>query len=286
MAPTRGAVRQFARRVKWHVASWIVAFGAGASVTWSYYREIFGFLYVPADGTLSPYGLPVFTVPTETMDAVFSLALKGGAVVAVPVVVFGSYRLARPHLGKGQRRFLTVFLPVMGLFYLGGAAFAYYVMLPIGLHFLLNFGTDIAVPMITISAYMSLVTALVFWLGVIFEIPLVMFLLAKLRLVRREQFGKLRKFVPIAALFLGMIITPTTDWLNQLLVAGPIVALYEVGLFLAWLAEGGHRTCARKAGAAVAGLWRRLLAALARGRAWLVRAGRAALTKAAFWRRG
>jgi len=75
-------------------------------VTWSYYREIFGFLYVPADGTLSPYGLPVFTVPTETMDAVFSLALKGGAVVAVPVVVFGSYRLARPHLGKGQRRFL------------------------------------------------------------------------------------------------------------------------------------------------------------------------------------
>src|SRR3990167_17198 len=284
MAPTRGAVQQFARRVKWHVASWIVAFGAGAGVTWSYSREIFRFLYVPADGNLSPYGLPVFTVPTETMDAVFSLALKGGAVVAAPGVVFGIYRLVRPRMGKGQRRVLTVFFPGMGLFYVGGAAFAYYVMLPIGLHFLLNFGTDIAVPMITISAYMSLVTALVFWLGVIFEIPLVMFLLAKLRAVRREQFGKLRKFVPIAALFLGMIITPTTDWLNQLLVAGPIVALYEVGLFLAWLPEGGHRTCARKAAAAVAGIWRRLVNALARLRAWLGGACRKALTKAAFWR--
>jgi sec-independent protein translocase protein TatC len=243
-------------------------------VTWAYYREIFGFLYVPADGTLSPYGLPVFTNPTETMDAVFSLALKGGAVVAAPVVVFGIYRLARPHLGKGQRRFLTVFLPVMGLFYLGGAAFAYYVMLPIGLRFLLNFGTDIAVPMITISAYMSLVTALVFWLGVIFEIPLVMFLLAKLRLVRREMFAKLRMYVPIAALFLGMIITPTTDPLNQLLVAGPIVALYEVGLALAWLAEGGHKTLARKAGAAAVRIWRRFLNALGRLRVWAGRVAR------------
>src|SRR3990167_6121812 len=239
MAPTRGAVQQFARRVKWHVASWIVAFGAGASVTWSYYREIFGFLYVPADGTLSPYGLPVFTVPTETMDAVFSLALKGGAVVAVPVVVFGSYRLARPHLGKGQRRFLTLLLPGRGL---------------------------------------------VFWLGAIFEIPLAMFLLAKIRLVRREQFGKARKFVPIAALFLGMIITPTTDWLNQLLVAGPIVALYQGGLVGAWLAEGGHRACARKAAAAVAGLWRRLLHAFGKVKAWLGGVCRKALTKAAFWR--
>ena len=237
MAPTRGAVRQFARRVKWYVASSIAAFGAGASVTWTYYKEIFRFLYVPADGNLSPYGLPVFTVPTETMDAVFGLALKGGVVVAAPVVTFGIYRLVRPRLTRGQRRFLTIFLPVMGLCYLGGTAFAYYVMLPIGLRFLLSFGADIAVPMITISAYMSLVSALIFWLGIVFEIPLVMYLLAKLRLVRRDKFVKLRIYVPVAALFLGMIITPTTDPLNQLLVAGPITALYEVGLLAAWLPE-------------------------------------------------
>ena len=284
MAPTRGAVKQLARRVKWHVASWFAAFGAGTSVTWAYHEEIFRFLYVPADGNLSPYGLPVFTVPTEVMDAVFSLALKGGVIAAIPVAVFSIYRLFRPLMDKGRRRFLTIFLPVMGLFYVGGTAFAYYVMLPIGLGFLLNFGTDIAVPMITISAYMSLVTALVFWLGAIFEIPLAMFLLAKIRLVRREQFGKARKFVPIAALFLGMIITPTTDWLNQLLVAGPIVALYEVGLIGAWLAEGGHRACARKAAAAVAGLWRRLLHAFGKVKAWLGGVCRKALTKAAFWR--
>src|SRR3990167_3286929 len=118
MAPTRGAVQQLARRVKWYVVSWIAAFGAGASVTWAYRKEIFGFLYVPADGNLSPYGLPVFTQPTEVMDAVFSLALKGGVVVAAPVVVFGIYRLVRPRMDKGRRKFLTIFLSVMGMCYL------------------------------------------------------------------------------------------------------------------------------------------------------------------------
>ena len=285
MAPPRGAVQRFARRVAWYAASIFVAFGAGTSVTWTYQEEIFRFLYVPADGNLSPYGLPVFTNPVEMMDAVFGLALKGGAIVAAPVAVFSMYRLSMHLMDRHQRRFVAVFLPVMGLFYVGGAAFAYYVMLPIGLRFLLSFGTGIAVPMITISAYMSLVTALVFWLGIVFEIPLVMFLLAKARLVSRKRMGALRIFVPVAALFLGMIITPTTDPLNQTLVAGPIVGLFEVGLFLAWLAEGGHRTCARKAGAAVGRLWRRLVAALARVRAWLARACRKVLTKAAFWRR-
>ena len=257
MAPTRGAVQQFARRVKWHAASIFVALGAGTSVTWVYYKEIFRFLYVPADGNLSPYGLPVFTEPTETLDAVFGLALKGGIIVASPVAVFSIYRLLMPLMDKSRRRFIALFLPVMGLFYVGGAAFAYYVMLPVGLKFLLNFGTDIAVPMITISAYMSLVTALVFWLGLIFEIPLVMFLLAKLRLVSRKRMGVFRKYVPIAALFLGMIITPTTDWLNQSMVAVPIVALYEVGLFLAWIAEGGTRRLKQKAKAVAASIVRR-----------------------------
>ena len=246
MAPPRGAVQKFARRVRWYVASVIAAFGLGTSVTWSFYEEIFRFLYVPANGNLSPYGLPVYISPIEAMDEVFGLALKGGLVVAAPVVMFSAYRLTMPLMDRRRRRFLAIFLPVMGLFYLGGAAFAYYVMLPTGLKFLLNFGTNIAVPMITISAYMSLVTALVFWLGIVFEIPLVMFLLAKLRLVSHRRMRVLRKYVPVAALFLGMIITPTSDALNQTMVAVPIIVLYEFGLFLAWITEGGVRRARRR----------------------------------------
>ena len=247
MAPQQGAIRRFARRVRLYVALTFLAFGIGTSLSFVYYKEIFRFLFMPAGGNLSPFdGLPVFTNPIEMMDATFSIALKGGLIVAAPVVVFSIYRLVRPILDRERRRFLTWFLPVMGLFYLGGTAFAYYVMLPFGLRFLLRFGRDLAVPMITVSEYLSLVSALVFWLGVVFEIPLVMYLLAKLRLVSRKKFSKIRIYVPVAALFLAGFITPTTDPYNQVLVAGPIVALYEAGMFLAWIAEGGHKPLIRK----------------------------------------
>lgn len=277
MAPPPGAVRRFARRVKWYAIANFATLGAGTGVALAYQEEIFRFLYRPANGNLSPYGLPVFTEPTEVMDAVFGLALKCGFIVMTPVAVFSIYRLTMHLMDKSRRRFLAFFLPVMGLFYVGGAAFAYYVMLPVGLHFLLSFGNDIAVPMITITAYMGLVTALVFWLGFIFEIPLVMYLLAKLRLVRREKFAKIHKFVPVFALFMGMIITPTTDPVNQLLVAGPIVALYEVGLILAWMAENGPRRWWKRIQIMAARLLRRPVACFR----WVCRC----IRKAMFWRR-
>ena len=243
----RGAIQRFGRKIRVRVFWIVVAFGVGASATWYFREAIFELLLAPAKGKLSPWGLPVFTSPTEMLSATISLAIKGGMVVAFPVLVFSIYGLAKPLLGHKQRRFAVVFLPAILLCYLGGAAFAYFVMLPTGMKFLLHFGTNIAVPMIRISEYMSIVTALLFWLGVVFEIPLVMFLLAKLRVVSRSRFKRFRKYVPFAAFFLGAIITPTFDALNQTMVAVPIIVLYEFGLFLAWLAEGGHRSMMKKA---------------------------------------
>lgn len=236
-----------------------LAFGVGASLTWYYHEAVFRFLRAPAKGALSPFeGLPVFTSPTEMFGATLSLAMKGGIAAAFPVLVFGAYGLVSPLLNPKQRRFAILFLPAIFLCYLGGAAFAYFVMLPTGLNFLLHFGTNIAVPVITITQYMSLVTALLFWVGVVFEIPLVMFLLAKLKLVSRKRFKKFRRYVPVSALILSAIITPTFDVVNQTMVAVPIVVLFEVGLLLAWLAEGGHRAMMRMAKALVVRILRRL----------------------------
>ena len=203
-------------------------------------------MLAPANGKLSPYGVPIFTSPVEMLGMTVRLAIKGGLVVAFPVAVASVYGLLSPLLGPKQRRFILLFLPVIFLFYLGGAAFAYFVILPTGLRFLLHFGTNVAIPFITITAYMSLVTAMLFWLGFVFEIPLVMFMLAKLKLVPRRRLVRFRKYVPFAAFFLGAIITPSFDAVNQTLVAVPIIALYEVGLFLAWMAEDGPRTMVRR----------------------------------------
>lgn len=227
------ALRGVFYRLLWVLA----AFGVGASLTWYFRTEIFRWLLAPAGGHLSPTGQPIFTSPTEMFSLTIGLAIKGGLVAAAPVLVFHIYRLLRPLLSKQQRRTITLFLWLILFFYLAGTAFAYYVLLPTGLKFLLSFGADIATPMVRISEYMDLALTLLFWLGIVFEIPIVMMLLAKLRLVSHERFKRLRIYVPIGALILGGLITPTVDPVNQTLVAVPLVALYEVGIFLAWLAR-------------------------------------------------
>lgn len=275
-APVRGALQRFGRRVRFRILWIVIAFGIGASSTWYFREAIFRFLLAPAKGALSPFGgLPVFTSPVEMLGVTIGLAMKGGMVVTFPVVVFSIYTLASPLLNPKQRRFATLFLPAIFACYVGGTAFAYFVMLPTGMKFLLHFGTNIAVPVISITAYLSIVTALLFWLGIVFEIPLVMFLLAKLKLVSRRRFTRFRKYVPFAAFFLGAIITPTFDAVNQTMVALPIIALYEFGLVLAWLAEGGHRALARRVKALAVRICRRLVGVpLSKCKAWLASAYR------------
>ena len=203
-------------------------------------------LFAPAKGGLSPYGgLPIFTSPSEMMSATIHLAMMGGLVAAFPVATIGVYQLVSPLLGRKRRRFVSLFLPAVFVCYLGGVAFAYFAMLPFGLTFLLHFGSGIAVPLIGITEYMSLVTAMLFWLGVVFELPLVMFLLTKLRLVRYERFRQISRYVPGAAFILSAIITPTFDVVNSTMVAVPIILLYGVGLLLSWRArpkDKGHKT--------------------------------------------
>ena len=160
--------------------------------------------------------------------------------MALPVAVFAVFHMVSPILTRHDRRIFAVFMPAALLLYVAGVAFTYFVMLPVGVRFLLHFGDGVAVPTIRISEYMSLVMTLMFWLGVIFEIPLVMFAAVKLRAVSHERLKRLRRYLLLASPFLGIIITPTMDPLNMMLVSVPIIVLYEVGLFFAWLAEPGN----------------------------------------------
>jgi len=257
-------MRRFARRVRFGLLGTLLAFGTGAGLTWFYRVTIFGWLTAPADGMLSPHqGLPIYTSPTEILSTTIKLSLTGGVVFAIPVLVGTVFYLVRPLLKRNERRLVALFLPAILLCYLAGVSFAYFLMLPVGIAFLLHFGEGIAVPTIRISEYLSLVITLIFWLGVIFELPLLIFLLAKLRLVSYRRFKRVRKFVPPAALIISAILTPTMDIVNQLLLAGPIIVLYEVGLALAWLAQPGKgRLVIRRIKALLVGILRRFLVVL------------------------
>ena len=114
-------------------------------------------------------------------------------------------------------------------------AFGYFVLTPQALPFLLGFGGDVVEPQIRVSSYVDVMIRLLFWMGLVFETPLVMLLLAQLGIVNARIFSRFRRYWVIVAFILGAIITPTVDPINQALVAAPLLVLYEVGILLAKL---------------------------------------------------
>ena len=239
--PRLAAIQRHLRGVKGRLLWVFVAFGVGSSLTWYFRTTVLGWLLLPAHGQLSASGRPIFTSPTEMFSLTVHLAIVGGVVLASPMLVWQVFRLLRPLLNKRQARFVSIFLPATLVCFLGGSAFAYFVILPTGLRFLLQFGTDVADPMIRLSEYMTIALAMLFWLGVGFELPLAMFLLVKMRIVAYKRLKSFRRYVPVAAAILAMIITPTGDLVNSLLVSVPIWVLYEVGLLLAWTVRQKQR---------------------------------------------
>tara|TARA_R110002124_G_scaffold74677_1_gene200478 strand:- start:1825 stop:2691 length:867 start_codon:yes stop_codon:yes gene_type:complete len=228
----------------WLRVFWILVFlGAGAGYSFFFKDEIFAWLLAPAGDSLSPFeGKPVYTSPLSMMGATITVVTKGALLAAMPVTIYSFLSLIKPWLPASFWRFVVAITLATILSYLLGMAFVYYAMLPIGLGFLLSFGSDTAVALIDIGSYLDLLSALMFAMGLVFLIPVAMFLLTKLRVLKYKHWRWGRMVVPIFAGFLGMILTPTADGINFLMVGLPVMGLYEVGLFSAWLLDrdGGN----------------------------------------------
>ena len=230
----RSLKRRIAYRVFWN----FVAFGLGAGLSFYHKETIFLWLLAPADGKLSPFdGLPVYTQLTGMWMATLSIVSKGGMLAALPVLIYSVMSLVRPLFPVRFYRFMLLVIVAAMLSYLAGSAFVYYVMLPLGLSFLLSFGQGVAIPLIDIASYLHLVSALMTAIGLVFLIPLLMYLLSKVGLVKYRHFKIGRYFVPLFGGFMAMILTPSVDAVNYLMVFLPILALYEVGMFLSWLQD-------------------------------------------------
>jgi len=117
-----------------------------------------------------------------------------------------------------------------------GALFAFFVLLPPAMAFLVHFGEEVARPLIRIEDFISVVISLMFWIGVTFEMPLIVFILARIGVVTPERLAGFRRWGIVGAFVLGAVITPTFDPFNQTLVALPIIVLYEIGIVLARIA--------------------------------------------------
>ncbi|MGE5620204.1 MAG: twin-arginine translocase subunit TatC [Sphingomonadaceae bacterium] len=208
----------------------VLALLVATAASFAFTGKLLEILLIPSGGIK-----PVFLKPTEMFVTYFKVALIGGAVLAMPVIAYQAIRFIVPGLKAHEKKYLFFVVPAMSLLFAMGVAFGYLVLLPFALRYLLTFGGDIASAFISIGEYVSFVVTLLLWMGVAFELPMLIVFLAKIGIVDQKKLSGYRKYALVGAFVLSAVITPTPDPFNQTMVAVPIYLLYEVGVLFARL---------------------------------------------------
>jgi len=203
-------------------------------VSFVFADEIFQILKAQTEGI---EGKLIFIEMTEMIGTYMKVCLASGIILTMPYIIYHAIMFISPALTRKEKRSVYLVLPWVTLMFAGGVAFGYFILIPPATGFLLTFGSDIATPQIKIGNFISIVTRLLLAIGLVFELPVITTFLARLGIVTSEWLASKRRVAIILAFVLAAIITPTFDPLNQILVAAPLVILYEMSIWLAKLVQ-------------------------------------------------
>lgn len=233
-APLLEHLIELRRRLLWSVAALAVAFG----ICLYFAEPIFAFLVQPL--LRAGQGKIIYTDVFEAFFVNLKVAFFASLMVAFPVMASQLWQFVAPGLYKQEKQALLPFLVMTPVLFTGGAALAYYVAMPVALKFLLGFQGDIggvqqeALP--GVGNYLSFVTKFIFGFGVAFLTPVLLMLLERAGIVTRQQLVAGRRYAIVGAFVIAAVLTPP-DILSQLLLAVPLVLLYELALIAIWLTE-------------------------------------------------
>jgi len=205
-----------------------------------FWQDILGWLMAPAREEYPDFKLSSFS-PTDKLSMLFKIGLYGGLLLASPVVIYQVLAFVVPGLTPRERKMIFPGMVGAAFFLLAGMAFAYWIILPASLNFLLGFGDENIENVIGIKQYVDFTTRIIFWVGLSFELPMIMALLARLGVVSPRQMLKFWRYAIVLCFVIAAIVTPTPDPLTQTLVGGPLLLLYIVGVLLSWAVHSPRR---------------------------------------------
>jgi len=204
--------------------------GLGFILCYGFSEQILTFLRHPLKSDL------IFIAPTEALFVNLKVSLFAAVFLCSPIILHQMWRFVAPGLVEKERKF---FLPVLfssTFFFLLGGAFAYLLLLPISLQFLLGYGSKNLEPMITVSSYLSFCSKLILACGAIFQTPIVIYFLARLDLVHSRAMGHSRHYAILFSFVMAAILTPP-DFFTQLLLALPLMGIYELSILIVKMVE-------------------------------------------------
>lgn len=203
----------------------LLSVALGAVVAYQYKDQFLSFL-------IQPVGSLVFTSPADAFVVQFGLSLFAGFFLALPVVLYQTWKFVEVALKEGERKFIYFFGPLSLVLFIFGACFAYYAALPFSMKFLLSFSNEQLVPMITVKSYVSFVVTLVLAFGIVFEFPLVIMFLAKIGIATPEFLIQKRKQAIVLIFIVSAVVTPP-DVITMWMMALPLLVLYEISILAA-----------------------------------------------------
>jgi sec-independent protein translocase protein TatC len=207
-----------------------IAIAIGLGVGMIFGNQIIYLLKLPA-GSIKL----ITTDLIEPVGVYFQVSLVAGVILAMPVLVYEIIAFVAPGLTSRERRLIFSVLPAIVFMFLAGVAFAYFIALPPAINFLYNFNSDIAEALPKLSNYISIVTRILLILGLVFETPLIIMLLAKIGVVSPQWLSARRKWWILLSFIIAAVATPTPDPFNMCVVAIPLVLLLELGILLSRL---------------------------------------------------
>lgn len=179
-----------------------------------------------------PVGKLIFLKPTEAFVTRIKVAFYSGLFISMPVIIYQIWKFVNPGLLEIEKRYVYWLIPFSYLLFVFGTVFAFFGVLPTGMKFLLNYGTENVQPMISISSYVSFVMIFLLVFGIVFQLPLVVLLLTKLGIVTPKWLIKNRKYAILCVFILAGMLTPGPDIFSQFLMAIPTLFLYEISILL------------------------------------------------------
>lgn len=220
-----------------------VAWGVGSALAWSWSEQIFRLLLAPAVDALGPDGGKLQAIaPTEIFFTYLECALLAGFVLALPVILWQIWAFVAPGLYPSERNTVLPFVGVTTVLFVSGAAFGHTAVMPIMFKFFTSFDSDLVQSAWTMSEVFSLITRMFLAFGVAFELPVVVFFLALAGIVEAPRLLKGTPYAVLIIFIVAAILTPTPDWVSQMLLGVPMVGLYLLGVGVAFLFTGGRKT--------------------------------------------
>jgi sec-independent protein translocase protein TatC len=213
-----------------------IAVGVGFGLSYFFSEKLFLILVSPLKANLPAGDRLIFTNLPEMFFTYIKTAFIAGILLSAPLIFYEIWLFVAPGLYRKEKRYVIPFVVSSTILFVGGALFGYFVVFPFGFRFFLGFANEYIQALPSVKQYFSFAIKLLFAFGVVFELPVVIFFLARIGLVNSDLLKKKRKYAILLTFVMAAILTPP-DVITQCMMAGPLIVLYEIGIFVAKVAE-------------------------------------------------